>query len=115
MAQPAPVVIHFKDLDSNERVRENVEKRCQRLAEEFHEISHVEITIVEDGAGYAAQGHVTGKNIDLGTHAAASELAPAVDQLLDKIGRQLRRVHDKRIFAQRRDAQRDAPKRRTVG
>jgi ribosome-associated translation inhibitor RaiA len=32
--------------------------------------------------------------------------------VLDKIERQLRKVHDKRIFSLRREAQRDPPKRR---
>jgi ribosome-associated translation inhibitor RaiA len=36
---------------------------------------------------------------------------PAVDAVLDKVKRQLRKAHDKRIFAQRRDAQRHPPKR----
>ena len=34
-------------------------------------------------------------------------------KLVDKVEKQLRRHHDKRIFSQRRDAQRDPPKRKT--
>jgi ribosomal subunit interface protein len=112
MAEQPTVVIHFKDLSTDEPLRDSIEKRCHHLAEEFHEISRCEITLEEDGAGFAAHGHVTGKNTDVATQAGASEIGPAVDRVLDKVERQLRRVHDKRIFAQRREAQRDPPKRK---
>jgi hypothetical protein len=40
-------------------------------------------------------------------------MLPAAEKLLVKVERQLRRVHDKRIFVQRREAQRHPPKRET--
>jgi ribosomal subunit interface protein len=112
MAGRLTVVVHFKDLSSDDELRESIEKRCENLARDFHEISHCEIRLEEDGAGFVAHGHVTGKGTDVATQAGASELGPAVDRVLDKVERQLRRVHDKRIFSQRRDAQRDPPKRK---
>ncbi len=113
MVQTAPVVIHFRDLDESHQLREVIEKRCAHLHDEFHEVSRFEITLKEDGAGFVAQGHVTGKGTDVGTHVAARGLAPAADQLLDKIERHLRRIHDKRIFGQRRNARRDPSKKVT--
>lgn len=112
MTQGPIVVIHFKDVPADERLRESVEKRCRQLAEEFREASRFELSLSPDGAGFVANGHVTGKSTDLATQAAASALTPATDQLLDKVERQLRRLHDKRIFAQRREAQKDPPKRK---
>ena len=111
MAQTTPVLVHFKDMDSSERILKSIEKRCEQLRDEFHEVARFEITVSEEGAGYSVQGHVTGKNTDIGTHAKAGDAGPAADALLDKIERQLRRIHDKRIYAQRRDARRDSPKR----
>ena len=111
MVQIAPVVIHFRDLNESHQLREVIEKRCAHLHDEFHEVSRFEITLKEDGVGYVAQGHVTGKGTNVGTHVAAKGLAPAADRLLDKIERHLRRNHDKRIFGQRRNAQRDPPKK----
>ena len=113
MVQTVPVVIHFKDLDVNEDLRESIENRCANLRDEFREITRFEITLEEDGPGYTAHGHVTGKSTNVGTHVGATELAPAADQLLDKIERQLRRVHDKRIFGLRREERRDPSKRNT--
>jgi len=64
--------------------------------------------------GFEAHGHVTGKGIDIATQAAASELGPAADLVFNKAERQVRKIHDKRIFSQRRGARRDPPKRQEV-
>jgi len=113
MAESHSVVVHAKDVEIDDHVREAIERRCGQLAEEFPEVARFELTVTEDGAGYAVNGHATGKNTDAVTHGAASEPGPAADQVLDRIERQLRKLHDKRIFAQRREAQRDPPKRRS--
>jgi ribosomal subunit interface protein len=111
MSRSPSVVLHFRDVEVDEVIRETIHRRCDHLADEFHEVSRFEVTITESGAGFTAHGHATGKNTDVATHAAAEAARTASDQVLDKIERQLRRVHDKRIFSQRRDAQRDPPKR----
>ena len=113
MTERPTVVTTFKDLPVDERLRETIEKRCTQLAQEFPEVSRFEINLAEDGSGYAVHGHVTGKGRDLGAQAEASELAPAADRLLEKMARQLRKFHDKQIYTQRREAQRDPPKRKT--
>jgi len=105
-------VVTFKELSADERVREAIEKRGARLAEEFQEITRVEVTLSEDGAGFAAHGHVTGKGSDVGAQAEATDLGAAADRLLDKLERQLRKHHDKRIFSQRRTERRDPHKKR---
>jgi len=112
MTQSPEVLVHAKDVELEDRVREAIERRCEQLADEFREATRFEISISEDGAGFQVQGHATGKNTDVATHANATEPGPAADLMLDKIAKQLRKLHDKRIFAQRRDAQRDPPKRR---
>ena len=110
-SQPA-VVVHLKEVEVEDRLSELLERRCHALAEDFPEVRRFEITIAQDGnLGIEVRGHATGKHTDVATHAAASEAGPAVDRVLDRIARQLRANHDKRIFAQRRDAQRHPPKR----
>ncbi len=112
MADQLVVVVHFKDLSTDEELRDAIQARCEEFAREFHELARCEVNLEEAGAGFLAHGHVTGKNTDVATHATADTLRPAVDRVLDKIERQLRKQHDKRIFAQRREAQRDPPKRK---
>ncbi len=109
------VVISFKDGEVDERVRETIEKRCQILAKEFPETTHLEISLAPDGAGFTAHGHVTGRDIDVASHAEAIDARLAADQLMDTLARQLRKSHDKRIFARRREAQRDRQRHRTGG
>ena len=112
MAELPTVVTIFKDIDTDDRIREVIEKRCEHLRAEFQELTRVEVTLQENGSGYQAHAHASGKNRDVGAQADASELLPAVDRLLDKVERQLRKLHDKRIFSQRREAQRDPPKKK---
>ena len=112
MSVDSEVVVHLKEVEVGQRLSESIEKRCRALSEEFHEVRRFEISITPDGnAGVEVRGRATGKNTDVATHASASEPGPAVDRVLNRIERQLRDHHDKRIFTQRRGAQRHPPKR----
>ncbi len=106
------VVISFKDISVNDSVREALEAGCQRLAGEFPETTRFELTLAPDGGGHTAHAHVTGRSTEVAAHAEAVEIGEAADRLLDKLERQLRRVHDKRLFSPRRNAQRENPKRK---
>jgi ribosomal subunit interface protein len=111
MAQGPPVVVHFKEVPNSERVLQSIQARCERLASEFDEVSRFEITFTPLGTEVAANGHATGKNTNVATQASGKNLRAAADQVIEKIERQLRKLHDKRIFAQRREAQRNPAKR----
>jgi ribosomal subunit interface protein len=112
MSDPT-LVISFKDLPTDEPLREAVERRCLHIAGEFPEITRIEVTLAEDGSGFSAHGHVhvAGKNAAVNTQAEASEMGHAADRLLDRVEKQLRRFHDKRIFTLRREAQKHPPKK----
>lgn len=112
MSRSANVEVHFKDVETEEEVREAIQRHCDRLVEEFAEVTRFEVTVFPNGAKFGVHGHATGKHTDVATSSEAETARTAADQVLDKIERQLRKVHDKRIFAQRREAQRDPPKRR---
>lgn len=114
MSEAATVVVTFKDLehdDTHEELREEVERHCAELAREFPETTRFEITVSAEGVGYLAHAHVSGKSTQVATHASATDLRPATDLLLDRIRTQLRKIHDKRIFQRRREAQKSNPKR----
>ena len=111
MTDNPSVVIHFKEVEQDEPLREFIQKKSQHLGSEFHEVSKIEISLAPNGIGFIANGHVTGKGTDIATQVEASELTLAVDSVFNKVERKLRKLHDKRIFAQRREAQRAPPKR----
>ena len=48
----------------------------------------------------------------MGAQATAKDALAAAESLLDRLERQLRKHHDKRIFTQRREAQRDAMRKK---
>ena len=56
---------------------------------------------------------MVGKNTDAAAHAAAGEVRQAGERALDKLERELRRHHDKKIFGQRREAQKKSLGKRT--
>ncbi len=114
MGQIPTVVLHLNEHSSDEALREWIDRRCEKLGEEFREITRLEISLSDDAGELTATAHVTGKGTEAATHASGAEPRPALDALLGKIERQLRKSHDKRIFGQRRDAQKDPPKRRPV-
>ena len=111
MSENPAVVITFKDLGVNEALRETLEKRCQALTNEFPEVTRVELTLNPDGDDHSAHGHATGKDIEVATRATAAEIGVAADQVLDKLKQKLRRSHDKKIFARRRQAKQSHPRR----
>jgi ribosomal subunit interface protein len=111
MSQDPPVVVHFKDVPNSDKVRESIEARCNQIGSEFEEVTRFEISLSPNGNDIEAHGHATGKKTNVATQATGKNLRVAADLVLDKIERQLRKTHDKRIFAQRREAQRKPAKR----
>jgi ribosomal subunit interface protein len=114
MTDNPSVVIHFKEVEQDDPLREAIQKKGEHLGNEFHEITKIEVSVAPNGTGYIANGHVTGKGTDVATQAKASKPTPAIDSVFDKAERQLRKIHDKRIFAQRRGAQRAPAKKEQV-
>jgi len=112
MSDPT-VALSFKDTEHSERVQEEVERRCSLLADEFPETTKYEITLSPEGAGFTAHGHVTGRDTEVAGHAEGAHLGEAADRLLDRLERSLRKVHDKKIFKNRREAQKHQTKRHT--
>ena len=100
------VLIHFKGVEPDEEVKAHLESRCRHLAEEFHETTRYELTLEVEHDKLKAHGHVTGKNTDAAAHTGHLDgLRVAGDALLEKLHTELRRLHDKRIFTQRRREQ----------
>jgi ribosomal subunit interface protein len=113
MAEEATVIVHFKDVDRDEALHELLEKRCEHLAAEFHETSRYEISISPDNNDVSVHAKVTGKNTTIASHASATQMRQAAETALDRLERELRKDHDKRIFTPRRAAKRSQAKRST--
>ena len=114
MAETPTLVVRFKDVEHDEIVREEIERKIRQIAKDFPETTRFEISLEPDGAGFRIHAHVNGKSTELATHVDGPDLRTATDQLFHRVKHQLRRVHDKRIFTQRREAQRDPPKKKNA-
>ncbi len=114
MTRDATVIVHFKDLKHNDELNEAIETRCQRLADEFSETTRFEVSLAVDHNEITAHTRASGKNTDVAAHASAPEGRQAADAALDRLERELRSRHDKRIFAPRREAKRAKESKKAV-
>jgi putative sigma-54 modulation protein len=97
-----------------EPVKSYTEKRFQKLARRLHAQTLVEVTLskernpsIRDGHFAEAVVHTKGPNI-VGKESAPTFEA-AIDQLVEKLERQIERQRDKRVHEPRRAAQRRPP------
>ena len=112
MSREANVIIHFKDITIDDTVRDHLQERCQHFAAEFPETDTYELTLQSDADGIEGHCHVTGKKTSIAaTHSGSETARQAGDHVLDKVERELRKDHDKRIFTPRRKAQKERNKR----
>lgn len=107
------LVVHFKDVEHDDELKEALERRCDHLADEFHETNRFEISLEPERNEISAHAKVTGKKTTVAAHAKAPQARQAAENALDRLERELRKDHDKRIFRPRREA-RKHPAKRTV-
>lgn len=105
------VVIHFNHMSTDDEVRTHLQERCGHLASEFPETAHYELSLSPDDREIRADAHVSGRGTHVAAHATHGDLRQAGDLVLNKLERELRRHHDKKIFSRRREAQKLPGKR----
>ena len=109
------VSLRFKDVEHDETLNQILEDHCRRIADEFHETNHLELTLSLEAGEVSAHAHVAGKQTQVAAHAQAPDTRQAGDLALQRLERELRRHHDKRIFSARRAAQRDRNRHPAAG
>ena len=91
-----------KNLEVNESTRSYVERKLQKLDRRVHELTEVEIELaVERNPSIAesqvAEATVHLKGRTLRAREAATDMKAAIDELSDKLVRQVRDLHEKRV------------------
>ena len=114
MTQDLTLVIRFKDIEHDDDVHSHLDRRFRQLSHDFPEASHLEIHLETDADDVSAHALARGKNVDLAAKAVASGVRAAGEAALDKLQRELRRGHDKRIFRMRREARRGSDRKRAA-
>lgn len=107
----ASVVIHFNHMSTDDDVRKHLQERCDHIATEFPETAHYELSLTPDAGEIRADAHASGRGTHIAAHASHENLRQAGEMALNKLERELRRHHDKRIFGRRREAQKQPLKR----
>ncbi len=95
-----------KNLEVSDSMRSYVERKLQKLDRRVHELTEVEIELaVERNPSIAesqvAEATVHLKGRTLRARETARDMKAAIDQLADKLVRQVRDLHDKRVHGRR--------------
>jgi ribosome-associated translation inhibitor RaiA len=101
--------IRFQEVPHSKAVERECERLAEELQEEFPEISRFDLSMTHDGDDKKMHLHITGKDVDMASRAQSRETREVVGQVFDRIRKQMRRRHDKQIFAQRRSVQKGKP------
>ena len=91
-----------KNLEVSDSMRSYVERKLQKLDRRVHELTEVEIELAVErnpsiGDSQVAEATVHLKGRTLRARETARDMKAAVDQLADKLTRQVRDLHDKRV------------------
>ncbi len=100
--------IHFHDdVPHSHRIRAECERHSDELQAEFPETSRCEVAISHSGDEHETHVHIRGKDLDVASHGKDREMHESMIDAFDKVRKQLRKHHDKMIFAKRRDGAKD--------
>lgn len=95
-----------KNLEVSDSMRSYVERKLQKLDRRVHELTEVEIELavernpsIADSQVAEATVHLKGRT--LRAREAARDMKAAIDELADKLTRQVRDLHDKRLDGRR--------------
>jgi ribosomal subunit interface protein len=94
--------LNFHQIPPSDTLRTECEDRVRALQEEFPETTRFEVTVAHNGTEHEAHVHLTGKDVEFAAHARGQDVRASLEEALEKARRQLRKHHDKQIFARRR-------------
>jgi ribosome hibernation promoting factor len=91
-----------KNLEVSDSMRAYVERKVQKLDRRVHDLTEVEIELAVEHNPRIAESQVAEATVHLKGHTlrareAARDMRVAVDELVDKLLRQVKDLHDKRV------------------
>jgi putative sigma-54 modulation protein len=101
-----------KNLEVNDSIRDYAERKLRKLDRRVHESTRVEIELaVEKNPSIAesqvAEAIVHLKGQTLRARETSRDMKAAIDQLADKLVRQVKDIHDKRVGGRKRSKERE--------
>ena len=95
-----------KNLEVTDSIRSYVERKLQKLERRVHELTHVEIELAVEHNPRIADSQVAEATVHLKGHTlrareASRDMKASIDELVDKLVRQVKDLHDKRVDGRR--------------
>jgi ribosome hibernation promoting factor len=99
-----------KNVEVSPGIREYAESKLGRLAKQLAEQTQVEVELSEErnpsiSASHVAEGTIFTKGPTLRAREASPDMKASIDQLAEKLERQVKRYREKRVQEPRRHAQ----------
>jgi putative sigma-54 modulation protein len=91
-----------KNLEVNDSIRDYAERKLHKLDRRVHESTRVEIELAVEKNPSIAESQVAEATVHLKGHTlrareTARDMKAAIDELADKLARQVKDIHDKRV------------------
>jgi putative sigma-54 modulation protein len=95
-----------KNVEVTDSIRSYTERKLQKLDRRVHELTRVEIELAVERNPSIAESQVAEATVHLKGHTlrareSARDMKAAIDELVDKLVRQVRDIHDKRVDGRR--------------
>jgi ribosome hibernation promoting factor len=99
-----------KNVEVSPAIREYAESKLGRLSKQLAEQTQVEVELSEEknpsiSASHVAEGTIFTKGPTLRAREASPDMKASIDQLAEKLERQVKRYREKRVQEPRRHAQ----------
>ena len=93
--------VHGRNVEVTDTLREYAEQKLAKLERQLHELTRVELELAVErnpaiAAGYIAEATVWTRGPVLRARESSPDMRASIDQLADKLARQVKRYHDRR-------------------
>lgn len=89
------VIVSARHFDLDESIKSYVFDKMSKLGEEYAKLTTARVVLSLERNWQVAEGHVTGKHLDMEAQASTTDMYASVDEMFDKLERQLRRHLEK--------------------
>lgn len=89
------VIVSARHFDVDESVKGYVFEKMNKLSEEYAKLTTARVVLSLERNWQVAEGHVTGKHLDMEASASTTDMYSSIDEMFDKLERQLRRHLEK--------------------
>ena len=94
------IIVSGRQFDVDEALRAFAEEKVMKLAEEYSKLTSAHLVLSEERGRHIVDGHVYGKHLTLNATGRSHLPAEAIEDVVEKLERQLRR-HVDRMHAHR--------------